>query len=117
MLKMQLPGRGDQGSNRANDILHKFPFSLPYSGNVDRVSGATVRQGTNGYWWSAGSDSSTYARDLNILGNYTYLEGSNSKTLGFTVRCVTKRPRLYPRQRCSIQIPILPAVCGIRKPR
>ena len=88
MLKMQLPGRGDQGSTRVNDILHQFPFSLPYSGFVNGASGATVDQGTSGGWWSAGSDSSTYARSLNIYGNYTYPEYLYYKTRGFSVRCV-----------------------------
>ena len=85
MLKMQLPGRGDQGSNRANDILHKFPFSLPYSGLVTRASGATVNQGTDGGWWSAGSNSSTYARRLSIYGNDTYPEDDYYKTTGYSV--------------------------------
>ena len=76
----------DQGSTRVNDILHKFPFSLPYSDNVNRASGATVGQGTAGLWWSAGSDSSTYARYLAILGNSTYPEDSSYKTNGFSVR-------------------------------
>ena len=59
---------GDQGSTRVNDILHKFPFSLPYTGDVDRESGVTVYQGTGGHWWSVGSTSSTYARYLRIYG-------------------------------------------------
>ena len=81
---------GDQGSTRVNDILHQFPFSLPYSGFVYRESGATVLQGTNGRWWSAGSNSSTGARDLYIYGNYTYPESDGYKTLGFSVRCVAQ---------------------------
>ena len=95
MLKLQLLCRRDQGSTRVNDILHKFPFSLPYSGYVNRVDGKVDNQGTNGYFWSAGSDSSTYARYLNYRGNYTYPEGSYYKTDGFSVRCVvfTKRGR------------------------
>ena len=79
---------GDQGSTRVNDILHKFPFSLPYSGYVNRDSGATVYQGTYGLWWSAGSNSSTYARYLAIGGNNTNPEHDNYKTHGFSVRCV-----------------------------
>ena len=81
---------GDQGSTRANDILHKFPFSLPYSGLVYRESGATVYQGTYGYWWSAGSNSSTHARHLYISGSYTYPEVDNYKTYGWSVRCVAQ---------------------------
>ena len=76
----------DQGSNRANDILHKFPFSLPYTGYVDRGDGKVYNQGTIGYFWSAGSDSATLARPLYYLGNYTLPEDSNYKTHGFSVR-------------------------------
>ena len=92
MLKLQLLCRRDQGSTRVNDILHKFPFSLPYSGYVNRVDGKVDNQGTNGYFWSAGSDSSTYARYLNYRGNYTYPEGSYYKTDGYSVRCVVFLP-------------------------
>ena len=80
--------RCDKGSTRVNDILHKFPFSLPYSRYVDRVSGSTVNQGTDGHWWSAGSYSSRLARSLLIYGNYTYPENDSYKTGGFSVRCV-----------------------------
>ena len=79
---------GDQGSTRANDILHKFPFSLPYSGNVNRGDGKVDNQGMYGDFWSAGSDSATSARYLYYYGNYTYPENSNYKTLGLSVRCV-----------------------------
>ena len=86
MLKMQLPGRGDQGSTRVNDILHQFPFSLPYSGHVNRTDGKVYTQGTDGYFWSAGSDSATLARYLTIYGNSTHPAASNYKTYGFSVR-------------------------------
>ncbi|MBQ9403062.1 hypothetical protein IJU22_00610 [Candidatus Saccharibacteria bacterium] len=77
-----------QGSTRANDILHKFPFSLPYSGDVGRTDGKVYSQGTGGYFWSAGSDSATSARYLSYDGNYTNPEYSYYKTYGFSVRCV-----------------------------
>ena len=75
----------DQGSTRVNDILHQFPFSLPYSGTVYRVSGTTVTQGTNGYWWSQGANSNTNARYLDIRGNYTHPENNYYNTNGFSV--------------------------------
>ncbi len=76
----------DQGSTRVNDILHQFPFSLPYSGAVYRDSGATVTQGTDGNWWSQGANSGTNARYLNIAGNYTNPENNYYKTYGLSVR-------------------------------
>ena len=86
MLKLQLLCRRDQGSTRVNDILHKFPFSLPYSGYVNRVDGKVDNQGTNGYFWSAGSDSSTYARYLYVNGNDTDPVHDYYKTNGLSVR-------------------------------
>ena len=80
--------RCDQGSTRVNDILHKFPFSLPYSGFVGRTDGKVDAQGTDGHFWSAGSDSTTSARYLTITSNYTYPELSGYKTYGLSVRCV-----------------------------
>ena len=77
---------GDQGSTRVNDILHQFPFSLPYSGDVYRADGKVGRQSTRGYFWSAGSDSATNARLLYYNGNYTYPDGSGYKTYGYSVR-------------------------------
>ncbi|MBQ9403041.1 hypothetical protein IJU22_00485 [Candidatus Saccharibacteria bacterium] len=57
---------------------------------MGRESGATVGQGTNGHWWSAGSNSSTRARYLHVYGNYTYPEHVHYKTYGLSVRCVAQ---------------------------
>ncbi|MBQ9403143.1 hypothetical protein IJU22_01060 [Candidatus Saccharibacteria bacterium] len=84
-------GFGGQGSTRVNDTLHQFPFSLPYSGNVGRADGKVYGQGTNGYFWSAGSDSATNARLLYYNGNYAYPDGSGYKTYGYSVRCVAEK--------------------------
>ncbi|MBO7720168.1 hypothetical protein J6S35_00820, partial [Candidatus Saccharibacteria bacterium] len=84
---------GNQGSTRANDILHQFPFSLPYSGNVYSSDGKVINQGTAGYFWSAGSvsvGSDTYARYLRYFDIYTLPEFSSPKTSGFSVRCVAQ---------------------------
>ncbi|MBO7720249.1 hypothetical protein J6S35_01245 [Candidatus Saccharibacteria bacterium] len=85
---MQLLCRCDQGSTRVNDILHKFPFSLPYSGVVLSGDGKVHYQGTFGYFWSARSRASTYAQNLHFTDKYTFPEDVNPKTLGFSVRCV-----------------------------
>ncbi|MBQ9403172.1 hypothetical protein IJU22_01215 [Candidatus Saccharibacteria bacterium] len=53
---------------------------------MDRGSGATVGQGTLGYWWSQGASSGTNARYLLINGNYTRPENNYYKTDGFSVR-------------------------------
>ncbi|MBQ9403059.1 hypothetical protein IJU22_00595 [Candidatus Saccharibacteria bacterium] len=76
---------GDQGSTRVNDILHQFPFSLPYSGYVGGTDGKVYRQGAYGHFWSAGSDSATDARYLLVRGNYTGPADSYYKTYGFSV--------------------------------
>ncbi|MBQ9403058.1 hypothetical protein IJU22_00590 [Candidatus Saccharibacteria bacterium] len=55
---------------------------------MHRASGATVDQGTYGYWWSQGATSNTNARLLFITGNYTDPENGTYKTTGLPVRCV-----------------------------
>ena len=88
--------QGDQstvpeGNTGANNTLHAFPFSLPYSGYVARASGATVNQATNGYFWSAAPSSSTGSRDLSFGGTNVWPEDANYRTDGFSVRCVARR--------------------------
>ena len=84
--------QGDQGSSStANAKLHAFPFSLPYSGNVDWQSGGTESQGATGAFWSAGATSQTSARYLSFSGTRVWPEGSSGIRLyGFSVRCVAK---------------------------
>ncbi|MBO7720204.1 hypothetical protein J6S35_01010 [Candidatus Saccharibacteria bacterium] len=81
---------GDQGSTRANDILHQFPFSLPYPGVVRPYVGTVYYQGTYGYFWSADSDSATYAWYLSYDSDYTEPERSSYKIGGMSVRCVAQ---------------------------
>ncbi|MBO7720205.1 hypothetical protein J6S35_01015 [Candidatus Saccharibacteria bacterium] len=57
---------------------------------MNNYDGKVYNQGTNGNFWSAGSDSATNARNLNYNGNYTNPENSNYKTNGFSVRCVAQ---------------------------
>ncbi|MBQ6127373.1 hypothetical protein IJI69_01620, partial [Candidatus Saccharibacteria bacterium] len=88
--------QGDQstvsgGNTAANNTLHGFPFSLPYSGGVNRESGSTVDRGTSGYFWSAAPSSSTGSRDLDFSGTYVWPEDSYYRTDGFSVRCVAQQ--------------------------
>ena len=88
--------QGDQstvsgGNTAANNTLHGFPFSLPYSGNVHRGSGSTVLRGADGYFWSAAPSSSTNSRRLLFYGTAVWPEGSDYRTLGFSVRCVAQQ--------------------------
>ena len=87
---------GDQstvsgGNLAANNTLHGFPLSLPYSGGVNRVSGNTVDRGTSGYFWSAGANSATTSRLLYFAGSYVAPGHYDYKTNGFSVRCFAKR--------------------------
>ena len=79
------------GNLAANNTLHGFPLSLPYSGSVNRVSGGTVNRGTYGLFWSAGANSATESRDLNFRGSYVNPETNNYKASGFSVRCFAKQ--------------------------
>ena len=84
--------QGDQGSgSTANAKLHAFPFSLPYFGYVDYVSGDIVNYGSGGWmFWSAGSTSQTGARGLDFYGTYVWPEGGGNRLNGFSIRCVAK---------------------------
>ena len=75
------------GNLAANNTLHGFPLSLPYSGLVGRTSGTTVYRGTYGRFWSAGALSATESRYLFFYGSYVNPEDDGYKTLGFSVRC------------------------------
>jgi len=88
--------QGDQstvsgGNTAANNTLHGFPFSLPYSGDVGRGSGSTVSRGTYGNFWSAAPSSSTNSRHLGFNGTAVWPEGSYYRTNGFSVRCVAQQ--------------------------
>ncbi len=90
-----IKNQGDQstvaeGNTGANNTLHAFPFSLPYSGGVYYSSDTVYLQGTNGYFWSAAASSSTNARYLHFNGSYVWPELSNYRSFGFSVRCVAK---------------------------
>ena len=76
------------GNLAANNTLHGFPLSLPYSGYVDRTSGTTVNRGTGGLFWSAGANSATKSRHLNFAGSYVFPGANYYKTNGFSVRCI-----------------------------
>ena len=80
-----------EGNTGANDTLHAFPFSLPYSGRVTRESGATAYQATRGYFWSAAPSSATNSRGLGFYGTIVWPEHTEYRTSGFSVRCVARR--------------------------
>ena len=86
-----ISSQGAQTDNRINNLLHQFPFSLPYGGNVSRTTGDWNNRSTSGFFWSEGAGSAASARDLNFNGVDVWPELSNYKTIGFPVRCVAKR--------------------------
>ena len=75
------------GNLAANNTLHGFPLSLPYSGIVARASGTTVTRGTYGVFWSVGAYSATESWHLRFSGSYVLPEYGHNKTSGFSVRC------------------------------
>ena len=91
IIKTQGNQSEPEGNTGANNTLHAFPFSLPYSGYVARESGATVLQATNGGFWSAAPSSTTYSRRLSFHGTVVWPELNDYRTYGFSVRCVARR--------------------------
>ena len=91
LVRKDSHSQGAQTDNRINNLLHKFPFSLPYGGDVHRTTGGWSVRSTGGYFWSEGANSGSYARYLDFGGVYVWPEGDNYKTFGFPVRCVANQ--------------------------
>ena len=72
------------------NLLHLFPFSLPYGGHVYRASGAFGTRGSGGFFWASGANSGVRARSLNFSVAYVSPERNSYKTGGFSVRCIVK---------------------------
>ncbi len=82
---------GGQADNRANYTLHKFPFSVPHSGAVNRASGASHKQGTYNESWTAGANSEVAVRRFTFNNDKWFNPVGNAyKTEGQSVRCVAK---------------------------
>ncbi|MBR3264192.1 hypothetical protein IKF94_03120 [Candidatus Saccharibacteria bacterium] len=73
-----------------NNLLHLFPFSLPYGGYVYRATGTFVRRSSGGYFWASGAYSGVFARSLSFTGADVWPENGSYKTSGFSVRCLAK---------------------------
>ena len=86
-----ISSQGPQTDNRINNLLHQFPFSLPYGGNVARTSGGWSSRSTGGYFWSEGANSGSFARRLAFYGAGVGPESNDYKTYGFPVRCVASQ--------------------------
>ena len=112
--------------DRINNLLHKFPFSLPYGGNVRRATGGWNSRGTGGGFWSEGASSAANARGLNFNGVYVWSEGDDYKTYGFPIRCVAKgkqkttasttfftsSPSRYRMEGTSVALPAVGSIAG-----
>ena len=77
-----------------NNLLHLFPFSLPYGGYVGRSTGAFNSRGLAGDFWTSGADSGVYARSLNFYGAGVWPEYDFYRTYGFSARCIKQRTEL-----------------------
>ena len=86
-----ISSQGAQTDDRINNLLHKFPFSLPYGGYVFRTTGGWDYRSTRGYFWSEGASSGSSARYLGFNGAAVYPEYDVYKTYGLPVRCVASQ--------------------------
>ena len=73
-----------------NNLLHLFPFSLPYGGYVRRTSGAFGSRGSYGHFSIPGAYSGVSARNLAFGGASVKPEDSRYRTDGFSVRCLAQ---------------------------
>ena len=91
LVRKDSHSQGAQTDNRINNLLHKFPFSLPYGGFVTRSTGGWSYRSMYGLFWSEGASSGSYARDLYFDGVNVWPEYNTSKTNGFSLRCVASQ--------------------------
>ena len=96
--------QGPQTDNRINNLLHQFPFSLPYGGYINRTTGDWYNRGTNGVFWSEGANSATNARYLYFGGVGVWPEDNHYKTNGFPVRCVASQVSTKTNSNCYFKI-------------
>jgi uncharacterized protein (TIGR02145 family) len=80
------------GNVNANNILHDFPFSLPYSGDVWWEMGTIEAQGGASAFWTAGAKTQTKSQTLAFGGGTNVWNSYNGdiRLNGFSVRCVAK---------------------------
>ena len=69
-------------------ITYNFRF-FPAAGRRNDSSGAVEYRGTNGYYWSCLAGTVTNGWRLSFTGSNAGL-ATNTRTIGFTVRCVAK---------------------------
>ena len=82
--------RDGTATTDVNNLLHLFPFSLPYGGGVNRTTGAFLSRGSDGYFWTSGAGSGVDARGLYFYGAAVWPESGHYKTYGFSVRCLAQ---------------------------
>ena len=86
-----ISSEGTQADSRISDLLHKFPFSMPYAGGVARASGANTGRGTNGYFWSPRAGSAPFVGRLRFYNSYVDMTQNAKTASGLSIRCLTKQ--------------------------
>ena len=77
--------------DNASVILHGFPFSMPYSGDVHWNLGSSIAQGDYSLFWSAGANHYVNASILYFSGlKNVYPALSVEKLYGAAIRCIAK---------------------------
>ncbi len=61
---------------------------LPAVGYRDLNNGALYNQGTNAWYWTSTQASNTTAGDWQFDSGHSFLNPTNNKAHGFSVRCV-----------------------------
>jgi uncharacterized protein (TIGR02145 family) len=90
--QQQLTGyRGTEGQDLSNEVTggtNSSGFTALLAG-ARNTAGTFISRGTNGYWWSSSESSATNALFRRLNSSQAGVRrGSNSKALGFSVRCL-----------------------------
>jgi hypothetical protein len=70
--------------------MHKLPLSIPSTGHYHWQSGNLDYRGSGGFYWSSSLSGKTAAYSLSFHGTSMVPQNNDTKTVGFTVRCVMR---------------------------
>ena len=91
LVQLYLGRSGNTGSlTQADTALLISPLSFLRSGNYNYSNGARNVRGSNGFYWSRRSRSSTYAYNLGFDSTLVYPQDGYGRGRGFALRCLAR---------------------------
>ena len=82
-------------------------LKLHAAGNLNSSTSGLFSRGSNGYYWSSSQSDSYFSWNLTFLSSYSHMD-DNSKSNGFTLRCIKESSSTMPTVSTSPVIDITP---------